>query len=95
MHRAFRRVAEIGRRFDVKTVGRAEGFGFHQHTVKNHRHGETEHGEENLAVARQQETGEEGGNCRECRGGCDQYEHVVHSAVAGDQGHCISANGVK
>ena len=59
------RIAEIGRRLDAEAVGRAERFGLHQRAIEDHRHGETEHGEENLAVACQQETDEVGGEAGE------------------------------
>src|SRR4029077_4362038 len=53
---AVRGVAEEGRRSHAESIGRAERFSFHQHTVENHRQREAQHREENFAITREQKT---------------------------------------
>ena len=48
------RITQEGCGRDVKAVGRPQRLGFHQHPVEDHRDREAKHGEEDLAIARQQ-----------------------------------------
>ncbi len=57
-------VAEERPGFHVKAVGRAERLGLHQYAVEDHRHGEAEHGEEDVAIAREQKPDQKGDDPR-------------------------------
>ena len=70
-------------------------LGLHQHAVEDHRHGEAEHREEDVAVAREQETDQERDDAGRGRGGRQQQEDVAQPGVAPDQRHRIGADRVE
>ena len=88
-------VAEERSRLDVEAVGRAERLGLDQHAVENHRHREAEHREEDVAIARQQESDQECDDAGRSRADGDQEKHVPPAGVAAEQRHRIGAGRVE
>jgi hypothetical protein len=92
---ALRPEPEKRSRLHMKAVGRTERLGLHQHAVKDHRHGEAQHGEKDFAVAREQETDQESGDAGTRRAREHHQEHVAHRRKAADQRHRIGPDGVE
>jgi hypothetical protein len=89
-----RRVAEERRRRDVEPVRRSQGLGFYQHAIKDHRHGEAEHREEDLAITSEQKPDE-----KRDEPGCDAAEGheqkgVRHARAARDKRDAVRADCV-
>ena len=87
--------AQKRRGLNVKTVSRAERLGLHQHAIEDHRHGEAEHREEDIAVAREQKPDQIGEDPRHQRRRNDERNGIAQVGEAAEQRHRVSAGRIE
>ena len=85
--------AEQGRPPDIESIRAAKRGRFHQRAVKHHRQRQSQHAEENAAVARDQRADDQAEQAAASRADDDLRHRIGESPGVGDQRHAIAAGG--